>query len=115
MKNKIIVPLLLAVTPLIASAQFGGVKGLIQSFGDIIQTLTKIAAALALLAFFWGLVKFISRAGDEKAIEEGRRLMIWGIVALFVMVSVWGLVLFLQQQLGIHAGLPFTVPVFPNP
>jgi hypothetical protein len=115
MKNKILLPLLLALSPLVASAQLGGVKGLIVSVGDIVVTLTKIAAAAALLVFFWGLVKFISKAGDVKAVEEGRRFMLWGIIALFVMVSVWGIVLFLQTQLNIHQGLPFNVPTFPNP
>jgi hypothetical protein len=30
--------------------------------------------------------------------------MIWGVIALFVMVSVWGLVTLLQTNLGVTAG-----------
>lgn len=106
---------LISATPLVASAQFGGVSSYITAAGSLINRLTVIVAGIALLVFFWGLVKFIGKAGDEAALAEGRRLMIWGIIALFVMVSVWGLILFVQLQLNINAGLPYAVPTFPNP
>lgn len=77
-------------------------RGLIDSFSQIVDLLIILAAGVALLAFFWGLAKFIFRsAGDEKAVEEGKRLMIWGVIALFVMVSVWGIVRFVQKELGL--------------
>jgi len=97
----------LALLPLLVSAEtFKGTKGLISSIGEMVQYLTILAAALALLAFFWGLAKFIFRVGgDEKAVEEGKTIMKWGLIALFVMVSVWGIVGFMQSELG----LPNTV------
>ncbi len=76
------------------------IKGLIVAVGSLINPLIAILVGLALLAFFWGLAKFILRAGgDEKAIEEGKKLMIWGLIALFVMVSVWGIINFMQNAL----------------
>lgn len=108
MKNtlKIALPVLvLVIVPLVASAQFGGIKGLITGLGDIIQTLTGIAAAAALLFFLWGLAKFIlALGGDEKAVAQGRTFMIWGLIALFVMVTVWGIIAFMQRELGIGGG-----------
>lgn len=79
-----------------------GIQTLIQTLGHFISLLLPIVVALALLGFFWGLAKFIFSAGDEGAKDEGRRIMIWGVVALFVMVSVWGLVQFIGQNLGIN-------------
>ena len=38
------------------------------------------------------MAKFILAAGSEEGRKEGRNIMIWGIIALFVIVSVWGLV-----------------------
>ena len=58
--------------------------------------------SIALLIFIWGIVTFISKSGNEEAVIEGKRKMIWGIVALFVLVSVWGLVALLQQLTGIN-------------
>jgi hypothetical protein len=112
--KKYIIPVLLASYPLVSFAALGGIKGYITDIGRIVEALTVVAAGAALLVFFWGLVKFITKAGDEGAVEEGRRLMLWGIVALFVMVSVWGLVQFLNTELGIGTGNAPAIPTFPR-
>lgn len=59
---------------------------------------------IALLYFIWGLVLFITQSGDEKAVGEGKQKMIWGIITLFVLVSVWGLVSLLRTLTGIGSG-----------
>jgi hypothetical protein len=92
----------LILTPSVASAEFKGIKGIISGVGDIIQTLTGIAAAAALLFFLWGLARFIlAVGGDEKAVSQGKTFMMWGIIALFVMVSVTGIIAFMQSELGL--------------
>lgn len=76
---------------------------LIRRVGDLIEDLLIVAAALALLAFLWGLAKFIFKADDSSEHESGKNLMKWGLVALFVMVTVWGIIYFVQRELGIYA------------
>jgi len=90
---------------------------LVTSAGNLVSNLVKLAIALALLVFFWGLVKFIFKiGGDEKAVAQGRPLMIWGLVALFVIISVWGLVRLLQTELGVTVSdTPIVIPFIPNP
>ena len=102
--KKYILTSALFLTPAIAFAQFAGTKGLLTGLGDVVKQLTLLLAGIALLVFFWGIVKFISAAANEEAIAEGKRLMIWGLIALFVMVSVWGIVTFLQKEFGIQSG-----------
>ncbi len=60
--------------------------------------LIPLLVGVALLVFFWGLVKFIYKAGSETAHEEAKNIMVWGIVGLFVMVSIWGIVSFLYHD-----------------
>ncbi len=48
--------------------------------------------ALALAAFVWGVVQYVIGADNEEKRAQGRQFMIYGIIALTVMVSVWGLV-----------------------
>lgn len=80
---------------------------LINSVGRLVNSLVVLVIALAVLAFFWGLAKFIFNvSGDEKSVEEGKRIMIWGIIALFVMVSVWGIIRFAQGELNLRRFLP---------
>ncbi len=105
--KKIIAGSVLA-TPLLVfaqgSPQLTNFDQLLVSIGRLINLALPIIVALALLFFFYGLAKFILASGDEEARKSGKHIMIWGIVALFVMVSVWGLVSFIGSALGIQQG-----------
>ncbi len=95
--------------PVVAFAQtspsLGNIEQLLQSIARLVNAALPIIVAVALLFFFYGLAKFIlASGGDEDARKAGKHIMIWGVVALFVMVSVWGLVAFLGQALGISQG-----------
>ena len=99
----------LIFSPVLTLAQLTGVKGLIEAVGGLINPLIAILVGLALLAFFWGLLKFVFKiGGDEKAEESGKTIMKWGLVTLFVMVSVWGIINFFQRALlpGNNGSLP---------
>lgn len=82
------------------SGDLSNLNDLLEGIGNLVDTALPIVAGLALLAFFWGLVTFIFRGEDAKS--EGKHLMIWGLVALFVMVSVWGLVEFIGNAIGVE-------------
>jgi len=62
--------------------------------------LVPLVVALTLLVFIWGVFKFINKADEEKAREEGRKFMFWGVIGFFVMVSIWGLLKFLEGTFG---------------
>lgn len=81
-----------------------GLQGLISEIGNIVKALLPIASGLALLGFFWGLAIFIFQAGDEAAVDKGKRIMKWGLISLFVMFSVWGIISFFQTNLGVQGG-----------
>ncbi|MEN9852404.1 MAG: hypothetical protein RI996_347 [Candidatus Parcubacteria bacterium] len=66
---------------------------------------------LALAVFFWGIVVSIYKAGsDSKAVTQGRTLLLWGIVALFVMISIWGLVNLVADTFEISSNNSRTIP-----
>ncbi len=108
MKKKITISGIVAFAPLLAFAQTLG--SIADIFGNLVAVITPIIVALALLFFFWGLAKYILNAGDETAKAEGRNIMIWGIIALFVMVSVWGLVQVLNNTFGVSQTATVTPP-----
>ena len=83
---------------------------LIFIFINLIFKVVPVLVSLALLVFVWGLAKFIFRlGGDEKAVTEGKNLMAWGLIALFVMVSIWGILRFAYGEFGFTQsfGIPF--------
>jgi hypothetical protein len=92
------------LTPVLVSAQ--NLDSVILKISDLINLLIPLVIALAILAFFWGLMKYIFSASDEEKKAEGRNIMIYGVIALFVMVSVWGLVRLLQNTFGITQNTP---------
>lgn len=98
------------VVPSFVLAAFENATALIQGIRLMVGMLIPLAFALAVLAFFWGVAKYIFAAGQEDAIEEGRRIMIGGLIALFVIASVWGLVRWLQDELDIVNLNPVAVP-----
>ena len=90
-----------SIPSFVLAQQSGGIRGLIVSFGNIVSLLIPLSAACALLFFFWGLAKSILKSDNVEGRENGREIMKWGIVALFVIVSIWGIVGFIQSDLGI--------------
>lgn len=67
-------------------------KGLIEVFYGVIGSLTPILFSMAIVAFLYGVQKYILAGASEDKVKEGREMMIYGIIGLAVMFSVWGLV-----------------------
>lgn len=104
--------------PMITAAQVPDTApSTVNTIGDIIavvrnfvNALIPIAAGVALLGFFWGLAQYIFKAGDKEAKEEGKRIMIWGTVALFLISAIGGIVNLLAGSLGISTGGTISPP-----
>lgn len=78
--------------------------GVINVFVSIINKLIPFIIALTLLVFIWGIFQFVLASDSEEKRSEGRSTMLYGIIALFVMVSVWGLVNILVGTFGLSSG-----------
>jgi len=103
--KKVLIPSVIALAPILASAQgLGNIETLLSSIGRLVDLALPIVVGIALLGFFWGLAQYVFAAGDEGKQDDAKRHMIWGVVALFVMVSVWGLVRFVGSALNIQQG-----------
>ncbi len=61
---------------------------------------------IALLIFLIGALNFVGAGDNEEKREGGRHMMIFGIICLFVMVSVWGFVKILTTSFGFEFELP---------
>ncbi len=56
-----------------------------------INSIIPILVSLAVLVFLFGVISYLVGKKSESK-SEGAKYMIWGIISIFVMVSVWGLV-----------------------
>lgn len=97
---------IVALTPVLALAQSFDEGDRFQTYilafvNFLNYTIVPLVFALAFLFFIWGAVTYFIRGGaDEGKREEGRNLMLWGIIGFVLMVSVWGIVNFVADGLG---------------
>lgn len=64
---------------------------------------------LGIVVFFWGLIKYLWSMDTENA-HESLKIMFWGIMAIFVMVSIWGIIRLLATTLKVNN----TDPIIPK-
>jgi uncharacterized membrane protein len=93
--------------PIIASAQGvvsttpqQGIIGLIQFANTALNDVMVMLITLAIVVFFWGLIKYIVSVGEERA--AGLTTIFYAIVAIFIMVSIWGVIHLLQSTFGVN-------------
>lgn len=79
--------------------------GIINMFTDIGLSLIPFLGAVAFLVFVWGIARFIKAAGSEREIKDSKNLIIWGLVGLFILVTIWGIIAFLRGEFGFSGGL----------
>ena len=109
--KKLLIPAML-LTPIFAHAQtFQNILGQVKSILDLV---IPIVITLAVIYFLWGLAKFLTSAGDSEKHEEGRNIMIWGVIAIFVIVSFWGLVRVIQNTFSITNTGSLQLPKVPD-
>lgn len=90
-----------------------GPTGKLRSFLDVLlwvrcvisTYLLPIIFSVAFLIFMYGVIKYVI-AGDVKDKEEGKKFLMWGLIGLFVMVSVWGIVALVSNTLGLENTVP---------
>ncbi len=64
----------------------------VKSLIGLINVIIPVLAAAAMVFFFIGIVRFVYNNSDEKAHIKDKELIIWGLVAIFVLFSIWGIV-----------------------
>lgn len=72
----------------------------------VLSGIIPILMGLATIAFFWGVIGYIFAGDDEEKRKTFKAYISWGIVGLFSMVAVWGLVRALVSTFGL-GGLPW--------
>lgn len=78
-------------------------KEFVDSIVGLLNTaVVPVIFALAFLSLIWGVLKyFVFNANNETKREEGRRFILWGLVGMAVLFSVWGLVALLLSTLNL--------------
>lgn len=91
-------------TPFFVFAQGApsNLQDLIGRFVEILSALIPLLFGIALIGFLWGVGITILQADNEEKRKEGRQIMVWGIIGLFVMTAIWGIVSVIGGTFGIR-------------
>lgn len=77
----------------------GDVPGIL---AQIVQPVIGLIFAFAVFFFLWNVFLIISKSDQSEEREKLKSRVVWGIVAMAVMISVWGLVLAVLRSTGLE-------------
>ena len=83
--------LLMLIMPTFAFAAANNFSQLVGIVIGMVKSLIPLVIALSLLYFSWGLFLLV-KSNSEDSREDAIKTITFGVLALFVMVTVWGLV-----------------------
>ena len=72
----------------------------------IVDPAIRVVFTAGLFLFLWGLVEFLWGLKEGKSQEDGKRHMIWGMVGMLIMVSVYGIIALIVNTFGINLRNP---------
>lgn len=93
----------------------GALLRLLELAQMIVTRLVPFAIGIAVLAFFWFLITFILKGKDDPEKQQSSlKGMGMSILALFVMVSIWGIIGFMGSLVGVGQGGNVPIPGVPD-
>jgi ABC-type cobalt transport system substrate-binding protein len=87
------------------SSYFENIAG---SFKSVIATLLPAFIGLVIIGFAYGLFRYLKGGAEEK--EQGKNIMIWGGLAVVVLLSIYGIAGLLQRITGANNNATITIP-----
>jgi len=89
-------------------------SNVVEPLQGILDALIPLLMVAAFVVFLWGVIKFITSGGDEEKKKSGKSLIIYGLIGLFVMVAVWGIIKLVQGTFGVTQ-TDINLPESPKP
>lgn len=68
--------------------------------GNVVDQILGIVGALALLMFIFGGLVWMTAAGNEQKITQGKNILMWSAIGLLVIFSSYALVKFVLEVIG---------------
>ena len=101
--KKTIIAVSALMTPFMAFAQTT-LQTIIQTLRQMANTVVPLFMVIAVAVFLWGIVKYITAAGDEEKSKSAKGYIIYGLIGIFVMVSFWGIIQVFGSTFGFQPG-----------
>ncbi len=88
------------------------VSTIICNIAAVLNQLIGLLFIVATLVFLWGVVQYVIAGEDEKKVGAGRKYITYGLIGLFVMLAMLGLVFAIFRTVfGVSPSVnPFSSP-----
>ncbi len=97
------------------SSPITDLKSLIDFFSKIIsEGILPLLIGVAVVAFVYGIIQYFLNPDNEEKRKQGKSYITWGLVALFVMVSFWGIVGIAQKTFDTDGTDTVKIPKIPT-
>lgn len=93
-------PLFAFAQAVVGNPSHDSIRGIVILMNQVINNLLPFMMVLIFVYFFYGLAKYVLSSGDAEKASEGKTIMIHGVIALFVAVSIYGIIAWLQVFFG---------------
>ncbi len=104
---KKLIALTLAVSPLLTFAeQIVDDRSLFDKFTNLGNTAITIIIALCVIWIILNVFRYVVAGKDDTARKDGGLRILYGVVGLFVILSVWGLVNIIKTSLNTNTNVP---------
>lgn len=70
----------------------------------IINPIIQVVFSVALIIFVYGIFEFVRGADNPETRKQGQQHMLYGLIGLAIMISVFTIIRILLNTLGLHGG-----------
>ena len=95
------------------------ITGFLGQLSGILNRIIPFIIGLTVFIILWGIFTYITHAAEEEKRAEARQFIIWGIIGVFFMLSIWGFVNLLLNSFDIERDIQTSdipkVPTIVNP
>ncbi len=89
-----------------------GISGIAITIINVINgVLVPLLFAVSFIVFLYGIARaYIFSVGDPERVKEGHKIILWGLIAFAVMISLWGLVNVVANTFGLQGSFALPQP-----
>ncbi len=98
--KKIIISSIALTAPFVALAA-GELQNIVTVLKGLANTIVPLFMVVAVAVFLWGIIRYITSAGDEEKQKSSRNYIIYGLIGIFVMVAFWGIITVVANSFGV--------------
>ena len=105
---------IVVLTPLavLAAPNPAPINTILTNVLNLLTLLIQILIVSAIAVFGWGVVRLMFNANNPQKVAQAKQIIFFGLIGLFVLTSMYGIIFFIKTYLGVPDNTPIEAPKF---